>query len=305
MDISVIIVNYHTSAFIIDCVTSILEKTRGVAYEVIIIDNNSEPDFEDKINAALPEEKKGNFRFLALPENIGFGRANNEGLNMATGRNIFFLNPDTVLVNNAIKILSDFLDSHEKAGACGGNLYDAEKIPALSFKRLLPGVRWEINELFNLKPGKLIFGKNWIHNFTGQPIKVGYINGADLMVKREVLEKTGGFSQDFFLYYEETDLCNRIKRAGWDIYSVPEAEILHLESKSFSSTEAYESEFKTRMIETSRKSYYNRNKNKLSKVIANSIYYCMLMSRCLLIRDKRKKNYYRLRLKHFTSGKNP
>lgn len=296
-DVSVIIVNYHTSDLIKNCVESILEKTTGISYQVIIVDNNSEPDLEEKTGRVIPAQFKGNFNFVALPENIGFGRANNEGLKIAKGRNIFFLNPDTLLINNAIKILSDFLDSHPKAGACGGNLYNEEMRPAMSFKRILPGILWETDELLNNIPLKILYGKNQMHNFTGKAIKTGFITGADLMVKREVLDQTGSFSPDFFMYFEETDLCNRIKKSGREIYSVPEAKIRHLESKSFSATDAFQSEFKTRLMEESRGIYYKRNKGALERIVSDFIYGMFLQSRALLIKDKRKKDYYRLRLK--------
>ena len=303
MDVSVIIVNYNTSRLIVDCVESILQQTQGVSYEVIIVDNNSEADFEEKISKRIPDNFSSLFHFLSLPENIGFGRANNEGLKIATGRNIFFLNPDTVLINNAIKILSDFLDFHPKAGACGGNLYNADMQPVHSFRRFLPGIFCEFNELLNNRPQRLLFGKNSSHNHTSHTLKVGFITGADLMVKRSVLSTTGGFSKDFFLYYEETDLCYRIKKKGWEIYSVPEAKILHLESKSFSATEAYESEFKTQMLEKSRNIYYRRNINNFTKEISNLIYSMFLKSRAHIITNTRKKEYYLKRIKYFRTSK--
>ena len=121
MDVSVIIVNYKTVPLILDCLESLRAKTKGITYEVIVVDNNSGDDFQERILERFPE-----VQCLPLPENVGFGRANNEGLKIAKGRNIFFLNPDTLLLNNAIKILSDYLDGHPQVGACGGNLYDAE-----------------------------------------------------------------------------------------------------------------------------------------------------------------------------------
>lgn len=84
-----------------------------------------------------------------LPENLGFGRANNIGINLSKGRNVLFLNSDTVLLNNAVKILSDFLDLNLNVGACGGNLYDGCMNPAQSYRMMLPSVAWELNSLFN------------------------------------------------------------------------------------------------------------------------------------------------------------
>lgn len=299
MDVSVIIVNFKTADLIADCINSVIEKTIGVSYDVIVVDNNSEADFEEKILKVIPESLQDNFQFIALPENVGFGRANNEGLKIAKGRNVFFLNPDTVLINNAIKILSDFLNSHPKAGACGGNLYDEHSEPSFSFQRWLPGTLWELDQFFNSRPRKLVYGKSDMHNFTGKIISVGFISGADLMVKRSILDEIGGFSPEFFMYYEESDLCARIKKAGYKIYSVPEARIIHLESKSFQSDGAWQSERKTIIFEESRKTYYRRNTSGINRAFANFIYDLNLLSRILLIRNPSKKEYYRLRRKWF------
>lgn len=301
MDVSIIIVNYNTSDLIIDCVKSIEELTKEVRYEVIIADNNSEKDFEGKIRTGASIEIKDNYHFIPLPENIGFGRANNEGLKIAVGRNIFFLNPDTKLLNNAVKILSDFLDNNKKAGACGGNLFDENLNPTLSFSRWLPGIIWNIDEFFNFKLQKLLYKVNYNFNTSKKILQVGFITGADLMVKKDVLDKVEPFSPDFFMYYEETDLCARIKKAGWEIYSVPEAIIQHLESKSFSKSEALQSESKTLIFEKSRKIYYFKNLNFIQRKISFFIYQLILISRIILIKDKRKKEYYQLRRRIFNS----
>ena len=304
MDVSVIIVNFKTSQLIADCVKSIISLTHDVEYEVIIVDNNSEPDFETIISQKIPSESQDNFHFISLPENIGFGRANNEGLKIAKGRNILFLNPDTLLLNNAIKILSEFLDTHNEAGACGGNLFDIDKKPTYSYKMQLPGIAWELNELFNNKLHIGLYGKiSHFYNTGRNPLQVAFITGADLMVKKQVLDSAGAFSDAFFMYFEETDLCARIKRAGWKIYSIPQAHIQHLESKSFEKTDKWESELKTALLEESRHIYYKRNYGKMKRWYANFIYDLFLQSRISLIRNKSKKDYYKLRRKHFKGKK--
>lgn len=299
-DVSIIIVNYHTSGLIADCVRSIYEKTTGIRYEIIIVDNNSEPDLPEIIGKLVKNDLTKSIRYIDLPENIGFGRANNEGVKMATGRNILFLNPDTLLVNNAIKILSDFLDQHDRAGGCGGNLLDEEECPIFSYKKFLPGLEWEINELFNNKIQEIIYGnRKHYFNDSEKAKKVGYITGADLMVKMKVIEKIGCFSPEFFMYYEETDLCARIRKAGFILYSVPQAKIIHLESKSFSDSASYQSELKTKMIENSRKIYNRRNLPIWKQKICDVIYNLFLLSRIKLVRNNNKRQYYILRRKFF------
>jgi GT2 family glycosyltransferase len=138
-----------------------------------------------------------------------------------------------VLHDNSVKALSDWLDTHPECGVCGGNLVDGRGRPAHSFHRVLPGMVSQWNELLCGLPFLVRFGRNKEFNHTGRPMQVGYITGADMMVRAEVLAQTGGFDPDFFLYYEETELTSRICRAGYSVVNIPWVVITHLHSKSF------------------------------------------------------------------------
>lgn len=295
IDVSVIIVNYHTSVLIADCVKSIIEKTEGITYEVIIIDNNSEPDLETYISEFIPNPLKNKFIFIRLPENVGFGRANNEGIKIAKGRNILFLNPDTLLVNNAFKILVDFMDSTPDAGACGANILDENQNPSEGFWRIFPGIKNEFNALFSYKPAKIIFGKNLTYNHTDKPLKVAFIIGADLMVKKSVVDKLNGFRPEFFMFSEETDLCLRIKRSGKNIYCVPQAKIIHLEGKSFGDKK-FESETRIKYMEESRRIYLKLNHNKITGIVATALNRLNLYVRMFIQSDKEKKAFYKRKI---------
>ena len=232
MDVSIIIVNYNTKELISNCIQSIYERTSAIDFEIIVVDNASVDGSQQMIIENFPTIK-----LIELTENIGFGRANNEGIKIASGKNIFFLNPDTILLNNAIKILSEFLDENGDIGACGGNLYTKDLKPNFSYKPFFPTLVPELN----LLSGNLIYlifvGKNYEFNYSGKPIEVAYITGADMMITRKCLSVTGSFDPDFFMYYEETELSLRIKKSGYKIFSVPEAQIIHFEGGSFSYSE--------------------------------------------------------------------
>lgn len=280
MDVSVIIVNYHTSELVTDCLRSLNAQCRGVESEVIVVDNASEPGLQRKFDALFPELE---VKCLQLDENVGFGRANNAGAEIASGRHLFFLNPDTILVNDAVSILSGYLDSHPDTGAVGGNLYDEGMNPMLSFRRRYPGIRWELNELLHNWPDRLRYGDNRRFNHTGRPMQVAYITGADLMMPASLFHGIGGFSPEFFMYYEETDLCRRISRAGYRIMSIPEARIQHLEGGSFSpAPEAIQARW--RRAEHGRETYYRRNVPPLRRHTANLLYRMFILSRKLLKR---------------------
>ena len=227
MDVSIIYVNYRTSRLLIDSINSVKEKTQGILYEIIIVDNNSGDGSLAKIQEIHPDVIT-----IQSEKNVGFGRANNLGLKKADGKYIFFLNPDTLLRNNAIGELFRFLELNVNVGACGGNLYDEEGNATTSFSRKYPSFLWELLGILYIPSLCFSSRRSLFFNHEGKPIKVASVTGADLMVRRSVLSSIGGFDADFFMNYEETELCLRIHRSGWDIYSVPSAQITHLEGRA-------------------------------------------------------------------------
>jgi len=298
MDVSIIIVNYNTKALITNCIQSIYEKTTGIDYEIIVVDNASVDGSQQMIAKNYP-----NIKLIELNENIGFGRANNEGVKIALGRNILFLNPDTILINNAIKILSDYLNVNVKAGVCGGNLFDENMKPTLSYRFIYPSILLEINDLLFRIPEIVIFGKNTQYNHSTINKSVAYITGADLMIKNSIIGQYGGFSPSFFMYYEDTDICYKIHKAGYKIISVPEAKIQHLEGKSLGDNKI--SKQRVNLSENSRKVFYSKNYSKNYCNIVNSIYLFRIKLRIVLkkILNKEPDHYWGSLLNGFNSAK--
>jgi GT2 family glycosyltransferase len=268
MDVSIVIVSYNVRAMLRQCLNAVFEHTHGITFEVIVVDNSSHDGSPQMIRDEFPHI------MLVESENKGFGHANNVGAKYAKGKYLFFLNPDTVLLNNAVKILFDFMDNHPKAGICGGNLFDADKKPARSYDVFLPSVAWELNLFSAMRLGKLRYGKNTQFNHTPYPRKVAYITGADLMMKADLFLRLNGFDTDFFVYYEETELAFRVKKAGYDAYSVPQAEIIHLEGKSFSNIQA-----KLQYMAKSRSLYYKKTHSNITIWFCNSILLFTVLSR--------------------------
>lgn len=300
MDVSIIIVNYNTVYLLLDAIESILKNTKGINYEIIVVDNNS----KDGVAEVLTNRFDKKIKFIALPENIGFGRANNKGLEFAKGRNILFLNPDTKLINNAIKILSEFLDNSPTTGACGANLLDENMKPAHSFKRFFPSIIGDINETLGQFPERLIYGKNINFNYTNNPLSVAYIFGADLMIKKNIIDNVGAFNPSFFMYAEEAELCLRIKNSGLKIMSVPSALIQHLEGKSFSNEKI--NEIRLEMQERGRFIFYDIKYKSNLNVFAKQMYKINLYIRiCILnLYNRDRAKYMRVRLKKFVSLNN-
>tara|TARA_B100000886_G_scaffold340025_1_gene307527 strand:- start:2588 stop:3472 length:885 start_codon:yes stop_codon:yes gene_type:complete len=226
MDVSIIIVNYKTPNLLLNCIKSIFSETVAINFEIIVVDNNSNDGSRALINNNYPA-----VNYIQSNSNLGFGKANNLGIKSANGRNIFFLNSDTILISNAVKILSDFLDGNENVGVCGGNLFDMNKNPTHSYLKVFPGFFSELNQvLFSVYTN--FFLKNSFFNHGEKPIKVSYITGANMMVKRSIINSIGGFDPDFFLYFEETELQFRIYNSGFKIMNLPNSKIIHLEGAS-------------------------------------------------------------------------
>ena len=298
MDVSVIIVNYNTHVLLKNIVESLYEKTINVSFELIIVDNNSKIRPSDYLTSY-----DNGIVFIDLDENLGFGRANNEGLKVANGRNILFLNPDTILINNAIKILSDYLDSNEKVGACGGNLYDEEMSPTHSYQRMFPSVLTELADFVCPIFQKMPFLLNKEYNFSEKPIKVAYITGADLMVKKQVIDSVGGFNPNFFMYYEETELCWRIHLKHYDIISVPFAQIQHLECKRFKDKQMNEKRIS--FMENGRFIFYSSCYSSFYLKLVYSFIYCSVLARLCIFRflNNHKYQYWKIRQKYINAIK--
>lgn len=263
IDVSIIIVNYNTFKITKECIESIFQKTKDIYFEIILVDNAS----IDESKSCF--EKDDRIIYIYNNENLGFGSANNKGIEIAKGRNILFLNSDTLLINNAIKILSDFLDNNRNVGGCGGNMYDKNLKPSHSFGRFFPSILWEINLLSHNFLSKLLFGRNTEHNFSNYNMEISHIIGADLMVKRSVIEQVGGFNPVFFMYREETELCYRICKLGYKLYSVPTAKIIHLEGQSVKNNIINKQKIK--WLQTSHNTflemYYSKNYIRICKLI--------------------------------------
>lgn len=284
--VSVIMVSYNTRELTINAIRSVYEKTDDVIFEIILVDNNSHDNTIESIEALFPD-----VICIKNKENYGFGYANNIGAKIAKGEYIFLLNTDTILTNNAIKILADYLDEHAEkdnvVAACG-NLYDKMNNPATSYSKLFPGITLEVNSLlFNLLHH--IKMSNFHFNFSGKPIRFkGTLSGADSMLVKHYFDSVQGFDQDYFLYYEETDLFYRLIKKGFLVASVPQAKIVHLEGASEQLQEkTLQRSFLSKSI------YFKKHQSKYKYNICHYIYQCTVLSRIVFFYvlgriDKRK-----------------
>lgn len=266
MDVSIIIINYNTLELTKNTIESVFEKTGELNYEIILVDNAS----TDGSVEFFENNYKDKIIFIKNNENLGFGRANNIGVKYAKGKYLFLLNSDTLLINNAIKILYDFMEKNNDCGVCGGNLYTEELLPTSSYRKKMMGYETEFIEPLILGVSNRIFRlfkkSEWNYpffNFKDINLKVEIIIGADFFIRQDLYRELSGFDTDFFMYHEESEFCFRILRKGYKIYNVPTAKIIHLEGKS--------SKFKEKKFEIERKGKYlfflkTKGKSSLKKV---------------------------------------
>lgn len=229
-DLSVIIVNTNNGNVIRPCLDSVFHYTRGLKYEVIVVDNGS----TDGSLEMLRREYGARIRLVENGANVGFSKANNRGMAVAGGRAVILLNSDTELRDNALKKLFDFLFSREEIGACGGMLVYPGGAPQFSYGYYpsFPRMLWiTLSGLLKTPWGRreraVIPAPNEVRK------RVEYVCGADLMMKKSVLDRVGFLDERFFVYCEETDLCRRITRAGYEIWFLPDVRIVHHIEGSF------------------------------------------------------------------------
>ena len=221
----IIIINWNTKDLLIQCLTSIPLMIQGFKIEILVVDNGSQDGSGSEVKKRFPF-----VRLIENDKNLGFARAVNQGLQKASGRYVLLLNPDTQVKNGAIERLMSFMDAHPKAGISGAQLLNSNgskqnsiaNFPSLATELLNKNLlRWLSPERF---PGK---ERNY-----SEPIEVDSVIGACMMVRREALDQVGFLDEDYFLFLEETDWCYRMKKAGWKIYHVPQAEVFHFQGRS-------------------------------------------------------------------------
>lgn len=232
-DVSVVITNWNGRELLQACLQSIYDKTTGIRTENIVVDDASTDDSVELVRSKFPDVK------LVLNQaNLGFARANNRGIELATGRYVLLLNSDTVLLNNAIKILADFLDTQPDAAVCGGCLKNKDLSTQISYGSFPTFFQAIIDALFlnDLFPRAGLPNRGaFAPESAVSPGKVDFIIGADMLIRKEIIDRSGLFDEQFEAYCEEVDFCYRItQEKHGKAYLVPGAQIVHLGGMSYS-----------------------------------------------------------------------
>jgi GT2 family glycosyltransferase len=231
MELSVIIVNYNVKHFLEQCLYSVHKAISGIVAEVIVVDNDSSDNSIGFLQPAFPS-----VIFLANNENAGFSKACNQGLSVSKGRYVLFLNPDTIVPEDCLSKCVSFLASHPDAGALGIRMVDGGGKFLKESKRAFPSpltALYKLSGLSALFPRSRTFSRYHLRYLPeNENHEVDVLAGAFMMIKREVINKTGAFDETFFMYAEDIDLSYRIQEAGYRNYYFADSSIIQFKGES-------------------------------------------------------------------------
>ena len=228
-DVAIIIVNYNTAKYTLECIQAVHDKTHpSIQYQIIVVDNNSELDDYKLLAAKFP--KLDNHTLHRSPINTGFGGGNMLGVPYAEAQYLLFLNNDAMLLNDCLRILKNFMDANSDVGVSTAQNFDEHNDFVKSFDHN-KGLR------------RLLFGRGFLEKMNPRkyparkqaythPVEANWLNGAFLFFRSQAFEKVGGFDTNIFLYWEEMDICHRLRKHGLKSMLVPEAKVLHYQGVS-------------------------------------------------------------------------
>jgi len=278
IELSFIIINYNLAKEIEDCLNSlmlIVDSLKDFRYEIIIVDNNS-PDKK------LPETEKkfnrDNIKFYYLDENVGFGKGCNYGFSNASGEYICFLNPDTIIKENIFIPILNVFKNDKSIGIVGPK--QQTRSPFFDFSAgFYPNILFELFNLFVVGvffEGFIVFILTKINK--NKILKVDWILGASIFIKSEIFAAIDGFDKDYFMFYEEVDLCKRVSNKGFKIVYCPQYSIHHIGSVSG------KKDYTLYTIRTysSKYLYISKHYRSFYKFLMNSFLYLQLFSQMII-----------------------
>lgn len=231
MQLSVIIVNYNVKYFIEQALYSVERAVNNMDAEVIVVDNASQDGSTELIKKRFP-----NVKLICNEKNTGFAKANNQAITEAKGKYILLLNPDTVIPEDALEKCATYMEQHNDAGALGVKMMDGQGNFLPESKRALPTPMVSFYKIFGLSelfPKSKKFARYHLGYLDkNENHEIDVLAGAYMFIRKEALEKSGVFDEDFFMYGEDIDLSYRIQQSGYKVMYFSEVEILHYKGES-------------------------------------------------------------------------
>jgi len=275
--VSVCILTYQARDYLRQCLQSLAENT-ALEYEVIIVDNGS----QDRVAEMVEQEFPG-VRLIQNQSNEGFTRPMNQAMRAGTGRYLCQLNPDTLILPGAIDRLVDFMDTHPEVGICGPKVLNRDLTLQKPCRRG-ESRPWAVISYFTglarLFPKSPLFGQYLMSYLDeDQTHPVAGVSGSCMLIRKEVVEQIGYLDELFFAYQEDADYCLRAHQVGWEVYYMPEAQIIHYGGMGGSRVEPYRSIFEWH------RSYYLFYKKHYAReyfFLFNFFYYILMFIKLLL-----------------------
>ncbi len=222
-DLSVILVSFNDRKHLEKCLQSLKDFLLEVDLEIVLVDNNSSDGSPDLIKNKFPEVK-----LLCASENLGFAKACNLGISASSGEFVLFLNSDTIAEVQALSVLLDEMKRNPSIGAVGPALLSEQGTYQVSFGKRVDFFSEFIQKgFFNLYYAKKLKSDQTVR-------EVGWLSAACLLVRRKALEEAGCFDENYFLYFEDIDLCYKIRQEGWTLRFCPQVQISHIGGTSTS-----------------------------------------------------------------------
>ena len=233
MKISVVIVNYNVKYYVGQCIDSVRRALQGIDSEIIVVDNHSRDGSVDYLS------KIEGVRIIESGHNLGFSKANNIAIRQSTAEYVLMLNPDTIVAEDAIRMIIDFADSHPQAGGIGVRMHNDWGTTARESRRGLPSPMTSFYKMIGLSkrlPQHRKFGRYYMGWLPwDSPSRIEVVSGACFLVRRKALDEVGLMDEDYFMYGEDIDLSYRLLKGGWENWFVP-ADIIHYKGESTQKT---------------------------------------------------------------------
>lgn len=287
LDVSIVIVNWNAREFLRDCIGSIIEQTRELSYEIIVVDNNSVDGSQQMLRSEfLPPH--GQVHAILNEVNRGFAGGNNQGMRIARGRYVLLLNPDTLILDGAIDACVAYADQLPDVGVLGCQvLEDKDTIQSTCFTFPSPlNVLLTTTGLNQRFPHSRVFGRakmGWWDRRDEREVDV--VSGMFMLVRREALEQVGLMDDGYFMFAEEADWCYRFWKKGWRCLFTPRARIMHLDGGGKSTQR--DANVSTTMYVQLQKSvllFHRKNRGLLSWACAKMIYLATMPYRWMVCR---------------------
>lgn len=231
MQISIVIVSYNVKYFLEQCLRSVEKATKNLEAEIIVIDNNSVDESAEMVKNKFP-----NVSLIHNNENVGFSKANNQAIAKTKGEFVLLLNPDTLLEEDALEKTIAFMHSTADAGAVGVHMVDGKGMFLDESKRGVPGFSTSLFKflgLHKLLPKSATFNHYYLGSFDKEKRhEVEVLVGAFMLIRKSILEKIGLLDERFFMYWEDTDFCIRIRENGFKNYYLGDVKIIHYKGES-------------------------------------------------------------------------